>query len=184
MPKWSKVQYTPELIRSGRYSEKELRQAYAAGLKELRRRMSAFEAAGMTEARIFSDYGDLARDLPGLKDLKRAGKNGKLPADLVYGLTDISTALHNKRSTMAGEKKFRQEQIAKLDKSGYDFVNEENYDKWIGFLRAATNSGLKKVYGSNRVAEAFAELEAKGIDAEDMILRQQEAFEEYLEASV
>lgn len=150
-------------------SERELRREYQRLQSISRKRLERLEKAGLAETSLYGRYGH------GFAKVSEFAKGNT--RDLAKALYEVAWFATNERSTVSGERQSRADELEKLHRSGYDFVNAGNYDRFRKFMQTMREQGLVKAYGSDRVAEIFAQVE--GSDPEEQILMVQEMFEEY-----
>lgn len=159
--------YNPRSLST--YSERELRAEYQRLQSISRKRLERLERAGYTETDLYTRFGQ------GWQKVSEIPRGH--PELLAKSLHELAWFSQNERSTVRGEKAARNREIDTLHQHGYDFVNRDNYDRFRRFMQTMRERGMVKAYGSDRVAEIFAEVEAK--DPEEQILIAQELFEEY-----
>lgn len=171
---FSPEDYTPERLRSGAIPEKDILREYARVQRLVTRRFRTMEKQGLTKGYIYSKYG---MGFPTLSEIRDKRGNA---ADIVYGLTDMYKILTHRRGTARGELAARKSELRTLDSHGYDFVNLDNYDKWREYMKAVTDTGSKKIFGSNRVAEEYTTLEAIVDDPAQYVMHHKQQFMNYL----
>lgn len=156
-----------------RMDERTLRREYQRLQTIAAKRIKRLEKSGFSESALLTRYGGGWEKV----SLIPRGK----PEALLKGLYELAWFSSNPRSTVRGERAARKREIATLHENGYDFVTPANYDKFRKYMQAVRNNGLMEAYGSERIAEAYAELSETVRNPEEYIERHREAFERMLE---
>ena len=156
-----------------RMDERTLRREYQRLQVIADKRIKRMEKAGFSETALLTRYG-------GGWEKVSAIPRGK-PEALLKGLYELAWFSSNPRATVGGERAARKREIATLHKNGYDFVTLTNYDKFRKYMQVARKNGLIEAYGSDRIAEVYAELSETRSNPETYIERHRKAFERMLE---
>lgn len=153
--------------------ERTLRREYQRLQTIADKRIQRLEKAGYSESALLTRYGE------GWEKVSAIPK-GK-PEALLKGLYELAWFTSNARSSVRGERAARKREIATLHESGYDFVTQSNYDQFRKYMQEAREYGLVDAYGSERIAEAYAELSETRNDPATYVQRHRDAFERMLE---
>ena len=156
-----------------RMDERTLRREYQRLQTIAAKRIKRLEKAGFSESALLTRYG-------GGWEKVSAIPKGK-PEALLKGLYELAWFSGNPRATVRGELAARKREIATLHKNGYDFVTLSNYDKFRKYMQLARDNGLLEAYGSERIAEAYAEISETSSNPTVYIERHRKAFERMLE---
>lgn len=94
-------------------------------------------------------------------------------------LYEVSKFLGLKMASVSGMREYRKKSIATLHESGYDFVNEKNFDRFTDFMdeiRSHTDE-REFEYQSEAIVELFERAEKEKADTDQIA----ESFQDYLD---
>lgn len=157
--------YYPDAARA-RLTPAEARKEYNRLRKIANKRLSTLEKH-FPESKIYREY---AGRFPAI---------GKEPDQRVYNrLYEVSKYLLQKLGTVTGQKAYRKKAIASLRESGYDFINEKNFDAFTDFMdEVRSHTESREQFDSDQIVELFERVEEEKADP-DQVARH---FEDYLE---
>ena len=153
--------YQPSSIRNyikegGKEAEAAVRKEYTRlrdiSQKRLKRMGSTMWADTQTYKRNVNHY-------PKLKDIQST-------SELAARLSDLSRYIETQTSTVSGMERQMKKSLATLHKSGYGFVNRENYLSFGKFMEEYRLQKLDEIYDSGDAAETFDALEKHRVDPE------------------
>ena len=146
--------YYPEALKSGVFTEKEMRKQYTyfrdVAMKRLKR---------LGE----SEFADSQAYLKNIKQFKKLSQI-ETESELVTRLYTIQKFLRSKGSTISGQKAIRKKAVEAAQEKGLDFINESNiadFGQYMGYLRAKYKG---KQFDSERAVRLFVAATKKGID--------------------
>lgn len=131
-------------------SDRELRREYA------RLRRVANKRLANLEKRDLGTWGE-----------RRFGSARGMSSEYVEAaLLEVSRYLRDPRHTVKGEMEFRDSVLSELHKSGYNFINEDNFYDFTKYMDKLRTQYSEKVFDSNDAVQVFNNMERLKIDPE------------------
>lgn len=109
------------------------------------------------ESQLYRKYNDVLR-----------GAGNARKGELAHRLADLEQLLERETSTLEGLREHRRRNVAELQRSGYDFVNESNWIEFARFMDLAQNYYNTTLYDSDRAAELYGTLEGNRVTPAQM----------------
>lgn len=78
-------------------------------------------------------------------------------------LDAVSRFVISQRSSIKGLEQYRKASVENLQKQGFSFVNEKNYNEVVRFFEAARIANINRLFDSYRQAEWFTDVKEKGL---------------------
>jgi hypothetical protein len=91
--------------------------------------------------------------------------------DRVYNrLYNVAKYLESKLSSVTGQRSYRKKAIASLHESGYDFINESNFDQFTAYMdEVKSHSDARSIeYQSEDIVEMFGRVMEEDADPEEI----------------
>ena len=146
--------YYPEALKSGIFTEKEMRKQYTyfrdVAMKRLKR---------LGE----SEFADSQAYLKNIKQFKKLSQI-ETERELVTRLYTIQKFLRSKGSTISGQKAIRKKAVEAAQEKGLDFINESNiaaFGQYMDYLRAKYKGAQ---FDSERALRLFVASEKKDVE--------------------
>lgn len=140
------------------YTYKQLRKMYTAAARQARQAYKDVAAAYPGSAPVTMYKGDF-------KSFTTISKYGMKKSQLAKELASVERYLSGSYSSVERYEDYRQKSIATFREHGYN-VTEENFNTVQDFMKDVTESGIKAIYGSDQLLQAFQRAKKRGLSNE------------------
>ena len=142
------------------YSGKELRAEYSRLRSIARKRLERFGASKWAEkSKVYKQYKNQFTALPDIKRSRTVARK----------LVAVSKFLNLKTSSIVGFREDRKAKIAALQKSGYYWISEKNFDAFTDFMDHNRELRVGGEYDSERVLDLVREASKKSLDPDQVL---------------
>lgn len=147
----------PEIL-LGKHSAKELRVEYSRLRSIARKRLERMGASDFKKTQTYKRYKSRFTALPNIKTARTIARK----------LVEVKKFLGLRESSVSGQKELRKERIRELQESGYEWINDDNFDLFTDFMDY--NRELRKggEYDSDRVTSLVKNVYQKGLDPDEV----------------
>lgn len=132
--------------------EKQIREEYSRLRSIARKRLERIQGTEWETSDIYRQNVGKFKPLSQIK-----------PTELPGYLDAVSRFILSERSSIKGLERYRKASVENLQKQGFSFVNEKNYNEVVRFLEATRISNLNRLFDSYRQAEWFTDVKEKGL---------------------
>lgn len=135
-------------IRSGVFSEADIRREYTALRDIAQKRLARLGASEYKESEFFKSF---------TGSFQKTGEIGRGDiATLSKALRSVSKFVESPLSTLSGQKKYESDMIQTLQERGYDFINRSNFRQFGYFMQHMRDLGFAAaLYRTDDFEEAF-----------------------------
>lgn len=142
-------------------STAELRREYSKLAYTARQRISKLEAAFGPKAEILQRR---SGDFGTLRSLGNVNRT-----QIAQEIADVRKFLASGSSRVREYRQIRENIIESFQRSGYDFVNEQNLDDLYQFLEDARARNIAALYGSDQLIETWNRAQKRGLTEEQLL---------------
>lgn len=180
--KWEYDDYTPEVLRSGKFGEKEMRAEYTRLRDIAQKRLKRFEGGEWERSETYQQFKhDFGVAVPKLSQLDKKEFYSEFNA--------LARFVSARRGSVSGLEKTRRETLRTLDERygkrtktgkvipGSSGVTKANWWEYVDFMEQARMSQSAAGYSSDEVLDAFAIAREKGVDTSVLL----QNFSKYME---
>lgn len=151
--KYDRDWYLPHIAKANMPEhEKQIREEYSRLRSIARKRLERIQGTEWETSDIYRQNVGKFKPLSQIK-----------PTELPGYLDAVSRFVLAQRSSIKGLESYRKASVENLQKQGFSFVNEKNYNEVVRFLESTRISNLNRLFDSYRQAEWFAETKEKGL---------------------
>ena len=140
------------------YTYRQLRKMYTAAARQARAAYKEVAKAYPGSAPVTMYKGDF-------KSFTTISKNGMTKSQLAKQLASVTRYLQGTFSSEERYAQYRERSIETFQQHGYN-VTEENFNSVQQFMKDVTDSGIKAIYGSDALLEAFQRAKKRGLTNE------------------
>lgn len=152
--------YTPANLRSGNIPASDIRKEYTRLRDIAQKRLKRMEGTKWARTETFQRNQGF---YPTLKEMK-TGEGDRVSSDLAYKLSALARFVESETSTISGNVRIMNKNLATLHEHDYDFVNKENYIEFGKFMEEYRQQKQDRIYDSGDAAETYAQTERMGMD--------------------
>ena len=133
------------------YTYSQLKKMYNDAARQARAAYKEVSAAFPQAETVIIHKGDFKS----YSQLAKTEKGSLSKLDLAKELRSVERWLSSKSSSVEGLTESRAATVEAFNNSGYTFVNPDNLDAVKRFMKEMTERGIKAIYGSDQVLEAY-----------------------------
>jgi hypothetical protein len=141
--------YTPDGAKS--LLDKDLRKEYSRLRSIARKRLQRFEGTEWEDSQIFQQNEHKFKPLKEISNER----------ELRHLFSDVARFVTTETASVSGLEKQRRLALESLNEHGYDFVDHNNFKKFVNFMEFARAANINRMYDSDRLADFFQENERK-----------------------
>jgi hypothetical protein len=135
--------YTPDGAKS--LQDKDLRKEYSRLRSIARKRLERFEGTEWEDTQIFKVN---EHKFKPLKDMDS-------DRELRHLFSDVARFVKAETSSVSGLERQRRLAMESLQEHGYDFVNTNNFNRFVHFMEYARTVNINRMYDSDRIAQFY-----------------------------
>ena len=137
------------------YTYRQLRKMYTAAARQARAAYKEVAQAYPGSAPVTMYKGDF-------KSFTTISKSGMTKSQLAKELASVTRYLQGTFSSEERYAQYRERSIETFQQHGYN-VTEENFNSVQQFMKDVTDSGIKAIYGSDALLEAYQRAKKRGL---------------------